>query len=329
MLGLCWQARGCSIPEHPAIDIVKTFLLLGPTASGKSAVAMALAERFPIEIVSIDSAQVYRMLDIGTAKPSEQERARVPHHLIDIVDPEDSYSAARFASDARRLIDEIRLRGRMPLLVGGTMLYAKALREGLHDLPAANAEVRADLDRRAAEQGWLAMHAWLAQFDPDTAARLAPGDSQRIQRAIEVFLLSGQPLSRWIAQARSNATPPLDTVRIALEPSDRSVLHARIEARFRSMLAAGLVDEVRRLRSSRPGLTADLPSMRSVGYRQAWTWLDQPSTLEALAATGVAATRQLAKRQLTWLRSDSERHVIDCLAPDGADQVARIIDREG
>jgi tRNA dimethylallyltransferase len=217
----------------------------------------------------------------------------------------------------------------MPLLVGGTMLYAKALREGLHDLPAANAEVRADLDRSAAEQGWPAMHAWLAQFDPDTAARLAPGDSQRIQRAIEVFLLSGQPLSRWIAQARSNATPPLDTVRIALEPSDRSVLHARIEARFRSMLAAGLIDEVRRLRSSRPGLTADLPSMRSVGYRQAWTWLDQPSTLEALAATGVAATRQLAKRQLTWLRSDSERHVIDCLAPDGADQVARIIDREG
>ncbi len=307
---------------------MKTLLLLGPTASGKSAVAMALAERFPIEIVSVDSAQVYRMLDIGTAKPSAQERARVPHHLIDIVEPEDSYSAARFAEDARRLIDDIRLRGRIPLLVGGTMLYAKALREGLHDLPAANAEVRADLDRRAAEQGWPAMHAWLARFDPDTAARLAPGDSQRIQRAIEVFVLSGQPLSRWIAQARSSVTPPLDTVRIALEPSDRSVLHTRIETRFRSMLAAGLVDEVKCLRRSRPGLTADLPAMRSVGYRQVWAWLDHPGPLEALAAAGVAATRQLAKRQLTWLRSDSERHVIDCLASDCADQVARIVDRQ-
>ena len=304
---------------------MKTILLLGPTASGKSAVAMALAERFAIEIVSVDSAQVYRGLDIGTAKPCAEERARVPHHLIDIVDPEDSYSAARFADDARRLINEIRARGRLPLLVGGTMLYAKALREGLHDLPPADPDVRADLDRRAAAQGWPALHRWLAEVDPDTAGRLAPGDSQRIQRALEVFLLTRHPLSRWITQARSGATPPLDTIRIALEPSDRSVLHARIETRFRGMLAAGLIDEVKGLRS-RPGLHAELPALRSVGYRQVWAWLDQPGPIESLAAAGVAATRQLAKRQLTWLRSDTERLVIDCLAPDCADQVARIID---
>lgn len=286
---------------------------------------MALAERFAIEIVSVDSAQVYRGLDIGTAKPCAQERARVPHHLIDIVDPEDSYSAARFADDARRLIDEIRSRGRLPLLVGGTMLYAKALREGLHDLPPADPDVRADLDQRAAAQGWPALHRWLSEVDPDTAGRLAPGDSQRIQRALEVFLLTGHPLSRWIAQARSGATPPLDTIRIALEPSNRSVLHARIETRFRGMLAAGLIDEVKGLRS-RPGLHAELPALRSVGYRQVWAWLDQPGPLESLAAAGVAATRQLAKRQLTWLRSDPDRSVIDCLAPDCTDQVARIID---
>lgn len=301
---------------------MRPVMLLGPTASGKSAVAMALAERFPVEIVSVDSAQVYRLLDIGTAKPSTAERARVPHHLIDIVDPEDSYSAARFAADARRLVSEISTRGRLPLLVGGTMLYAKALREGLHELPPASAALRAELDREADQVGWPALHARLAGVDPATAARLAPGDSQRIQRALEVYLLTGQPLSHWIAQQRSDAAPPLEAIRIALEPSDRSVLHKRIEARFRTMLAAGLIDEVRQLRE-RPTLHAALPALRSVGYRQVWAWLDQPGPMEALTHAGIAATRQLAKRQLTWLRSDPERVVIDCLAPDCADQVAR------
>ena len=301
---------------------MKPVMLLGPTASGKSAVAMALAERFPVEIVSVDSAQVYRLLEIGTAKPSRAERARVPHHLIDIVDPEDSYSAARFAADAHRLVTEISARGRLPLLVGGTMLYAKALREGLHELPPASAELRAELDREAEQIGWPALHTRLAGVDPATAARLAPGDSQRIQRALEVYLLTGQPLSHWIAQQRSDAAPPLEALRIALEPSDRSVLHARIETRFRAMLAAGLIDEVRQLRE-RPTLHSELPALRSVGYRQVWAWLDQPGPMEALANAGIAATRQLAKRQLTWLRSDPGRLVIDCLAPDCADQVAR------
>lgn len=303
---------------------MKPVMLLGPTASGKSAVAMALADRFPVEIISIDSAQVYRLLDIGTAKPDAAERARVPHHLIDIVDPEDTYSAARFAADARALIDAITARGRLPLLVGGTMLYAKALREGLHDLPAADLAIRAELDREAATLGWPALHTRLAKVDPDTAARLAPGDSQRIQRALEVYLASGAPLSQWIARARSSG-PQLDTVRIALEPSDRAALHARIDARFRAMLADGLIDEVRKLRD-RPGLHAGLPSMRSVGYRQAWAWLDQPGTIEDLAAAGIAATRQLAKRQLTWLRSDLERVVVDCLADDRVEQVTRLVE---
>ena len=301
---------------------MKPVMLLGPTASGKSAVAMALAERFPVEIVSVDSAQVYRLLDIGTAKPSRAERARVPHHLIDIIDPEDSYSAARFAADARRLVTEISARGRLPLLVGGTMLYAKALREGLHALPPASAELRTELDREAEQIGWPALHTRLAGVDPATAARLAPGDSQRIQRALEVYQLTGQPLSHWIARQRSDAAPPLEALRIALEPSDRSVLHARIETRFRAMLAAGLIDEVKQLRE-RPSLHPELPALRSVGYRQVWAWLDQPGPMEALTHAGIAATRQLAKRQLTWLRSDPERVVIDCLAPDCADQVAR------
>ncbi len=301
---------------------MKPVMLLGPTTSGKSAVAMALAERFPVEIVSIDSAQVYRLLDIGTAKPSTTERARVPHHLIDIVDPEDSYSAARFAADARRLVTEISARGRLPLLVGGTMLYAKALREGLHELPPASAELRAELDREAEQIGWPALRARLANNDPPPAARLAPGDSQRIQRALEVYLLTGQPLSYWIAQQRSDRAPALQALRIALEPSDRSMLHKRIETRFRAMLATGLIDEVRQLRE-RPTLHAALPALRSVGYRQGWAWRDRPGPMEALAHAGISATRQLAKRQLPWLRSDPGRVVIDCLAPDCADQVAR------
>lgn len=304
-------------------------LLLGPTASGKSAVAMALAERFPIEIISVDSAQVYLGLDIGTAKPSLEERARVAHHLIDLVEPEQSYSAARFASDARRLIAEVSARGKLPLLVGGTMLYARALREGLHELPAANPAIRAALDAQAVQFGWPALHERLARIDPHTAARLAPGDSQRIQRALEVYEASGQTLSDWLARAPQPAlTGQSAPVCIALEPSDRSALHARIAARFRSMIEAGLIDELRALRL-RPGLHAELPAMRSVGYRQVWAWLDEgaKAPLPDLLDRGIAATRQLAKRQLTWLRADVSRQVVDCLAPDRLEQVARIMSK--
>jgi tRNA dimethylallyltransferase len=303
---------------------MKPIMLLGPTASGKSAVAMMLAERFPVEIISVDSAQVYRLLDIGTAKPSAEERRQVPHHLIDILDPEEAYSAARFAADARQLIDNILSRGRLPLLVGGTMLYAKALRQGLHDLPPADSALRAELDQQAAEAGWPALHARLAVIDPVTAARLAPNDSQRIQRALEVHALTGKPLSQWIADPRDSAVPAFDCLRIALEPSDRSALHARIESRFRLMIERGLIDEVRHLRT-RPNLHPELPSMRSVGYRQVWAWLDAPTTLESLMALGTAATRQLAKRQLTWLRSDPDRVVIDCLSQNCVEQVRQHI----
>lgn len=299
-------------------------MLLGPTASGKSAVAAALAQTLPVEIISVDSAQVYRGLDIGTAKPDAAERARVPHHLIDILEPEEAYSAARFTNDAREIIEEVLARGHLPLLVGGTMLYARALREGLHDLPQADSIIRKSLDQEAAQFGWQALHARLAQIDPLTAARLAPGDSQRVQRALEVWMVSGKPLSDWLARSERGQSQPWSMLRIALEPSDRSVLHARIAARFRSMISAGLIDEVRTLRQ-RPHLHAQLPSMRCVGYRQVWEWLDTPEGIEALIARGSAATRQLAKRQLTWLRSDTERQVIDCLAPDVVEQVRQVI----
>ncbi|MGE0808629.1 MAG: tRNA (adenosine(37)-N6)-dimethylallyltransferase MiaA, partial [Burkholderiaceae bacterium] len=257
-------------------------MLLGPTASGKSALALTLAEQLPIEIISVDSAQVYREMDIGTAKPTPAERAAVPHHLIDLVDPADRYSAARFAADAQRLIEEIRGRGRLPLLVGGTMLYARALAEGLHELPGADAGVRARLDDEARALGWPALHARLAAADPTTAARLEPTDSQRIQRALEVLETTGRPLSDWLAQPAA-ATPMIEFVRLALEPSDRAELHRRIAARFSAMLEAGLVQEVQRLRA-RGDLHAALPSMRCVGYRQAWQWLDAGGAARDAAA---------------------------------------------
>ena len=319
-------------------------MLLGPTASGKSAVAMALAERLPIEIVTVDSAQVYRGMDIGTAKPSAAERAAVPHHLIDIVDPRDSYSAARFVADARAAIAQIRARGRLPLLVGGTMLYARALVEGLHPLPGADAAVRRRMEDEARALGWPALHARLARIDPVTAARVEPGDAQRIQRALEVFELSGKPMSEWLSRpattrggmgggmgeraptpgaSDANRGAPPAFVRIALEPSDRAVLHARIATRFRAMIAAGLVDEVRALRA-RGDLRAALPSMRCVGYRQVWAWLETGGgPIEPMIEAGIAATRQLAKRQLTWLRAMPDRIVVDCLAPD---PVAPVLD---
>ena len=298
-------------------------LLLGPTASGKSAIAMALAGALPLEIISVDSALVYRGMDIGTAKPSAAERRAVPHHLIDLIEPTQSYSAAQFAQDARRLIAEIRGRGRLPLLAGGTMLYAKALVEGLHDLPGADPALRARLDEEAARLGWPALHARLARVDPRSAARLEPMDAQRIQRALELYELTGEPMSALLErQSRSASTERFLT--IALEPSDRSVLHQRIAERFLKMLDEGFLDEVRRLRA-RGDLHPGLPSMRCVGYRQAWEYLDGQCDRDTMIARAIAATRQLAKRQLTWLRSMPQRQVVDCLAPDAVRQVQALV----
>lgn len=295
--------------------------LAGPTASGKTAVALALAQRLPLEIISVDSALVYRGMDIGTAKPSAAERAAVPHHLIDILDPTGSYSAAAFAADAQRLAAEIRARGRLPLLVGGTMLYFKALRDGIDAMPAADPDVRLGLEARAAVEGWPALHAELARIDPVTAARLAPADSQRVQRALEVFLVSGRPLSAWhqAKDASQREAWPM----VSLEPASRAWLHARVAERFDAMLAAGFVDEVRALRA-RGDLGPELPSMRCVGYRQAWAAL-AAEDLRPLRNEGIAATRQLAKRQLTWLRSMPDRQVVACDAPDAlANALARL-----
>ena len=285
--------------------------LTGPTASGKSALALAIAARWPVEIISVDSALVYCGMDIGSAKPSAVEQAAVPHHLIDILEPTERYSAARFVADAQRLIGEIHGRGRHALLVGGTMLYFKALMQGLDAMPGADAGVRAALDARAASVGWPALHAELQRIDAATAARLNPNDAQRIQRAMEVWQLSGKPLSAWQGQAQMGGLPlPL----LSLEPASRAWLHGRIAERFDAMLAAGLVNEVSGLRA-RGDLHALLPSMRCVGYRQAWAALDG-GDLRPLREQGVAATRQLAKRQLTWLRSMTERQVIECDAPE-------------
>ncbi len=281
---------------------LRCLCLAGPTASGKTAAALAIAQawqsRRPVEIVSVDSALVYRGMDIGTAKPSAAERAIAPHHLIDVIEPTEAYSAARFVGDAQRLIGEINARGRLPLLVGGTMLYFKALFEGLDAMPAADRGVRAALAEQLERDGLHALYRELQRVDPVTAARLKPADQQRIQRALEVHRVSGQPLSSFHRlKAEPAALPPL----ISLEPDDRAWLHQRIEARFAQMLELGLVDEVRRL-AARGDLHADLPSMRCVGYRQTWEALEA-GDLSALPERGIAATRQLAKRQLTWLRS--------------------------
>jgi len=293
-------------------------LLLGPTASGKTAAALALAQVLPVEIISVDSALVYRDMDIGTAKPSEAEQAQCPHHLIDVVSPEEAYSAARFRADAVRLMDEIVARGRVPVLAGGTMLYFKALRDGLSALPAADAALRREIDEEAARLGWPALHAALARLDPDAAARLEPGDAQRIQRALEIVRLTGRPLADSYAQ-REMAAPALRLLPIALVPSERAVLHARIAKRFDLMLAAGLVDEVRALRA-RYRLDPAMPSMRCVGYRQVWEYLDGEADLDTMRFRGIAATRQLAKRQLTWQRQFRETWPelveLDCLRPD-------------
>jgi tRNA dimethylallyltransferase len=303
--------------------------IAGPTASGKTAAALAIAARWPVEVISVDSALVYRGMDIGTAKPSAAERAAVPHHLIDVVDPVDSYSAAQFVADAQTLIADIRARGRTPLLVGGTMLYLKALMEGLDEMPPADATVRQRLEAEALAVGWPAMHQRLQAVDAVTAQRLAPNDAQRIQRALEVFEVSGQPLSAWHAAPRApHHNPIAHGALLSLEPSDRAWLHQRIALRFGQMLDAGLVDEVRRLRA-RGDLHAELPSMRCVGYRQVWEALDthgdalQGKPLAECRERGVFATRQLAKRQLTWLRSMPTRTVVACDPPNALAQTLR------
>ena len=289
---------------------VAAVLLMGPTCSGKSALALDLARRWPVEIVSVDSANVYRGLDIGTSKPTPADRAAVPHHLIDICDPKDAYSAGRFRRDALALIDAIRARGRVPLLVGGTMLYFRALRHGMAPLPEANADVRARLDRRAREHGWRALHAELARLDPPAAARIHATDSQRIQRALEVIELTGRRLSELHAETDAGG---LRYAAFALLPFERDALYQRIDARFEAMIAAGLVDEVRALRA-RGDLSPDLPSMRSVGYRQVWNHLAGECGLERAIEAGQRATRNLAKRQLTWLKGERDLVWIRSLA---------------
>ena len=298
--------------------------LAGPTASGKTAAALAVARAYPVEIISVDSALVYRGMDIGTAKPSAAELASVPHHLINIRDPLHAYSAAEFVHDAQTLIRQIAARNRLPLLVGGTMLYFKALFDGIDPMPPAQPALRAAIEAEAQHKGWPAMHTELAQVDPVTAARLAPADSQRIQRALEVYRASGLPLSHFHARS---ATPAPSTVPlVSLEPLDRVWLHARIAQRFDAMLAAGFIDEVRALRA-RGDLHADLPSMRCVGYRQAWETLDGLWGMDSLRERGIAATRQLAKRQITWLRAMPQRQVVDCQADNATEQVLRAVER--
>ncbi|MFZ5522440.1 MAG: tRNA (adenosine(37)-N6)-dimethylallyltransferase MiaA [Pseudomonadota bacterium] len=363
----------------------RAIALAGPTASGKTACALALARHRPIEVISVDSALIYRGMDIGTAKPSTAEQAAVPHHLIDIIDPAQAYSAARFVADANRLIDDIRARGRLPVLVGGTMLYFKALYSGLDALPESDPEVRAQLDREATERGWPALHAELARVDPITAARLAPNDAQRIQRALEVWRSSGRPLSSFHTGRFASTTEPaampgkeadadadadagvgagdsVDDARggglnpgpprvalaaahdepasalatiplLSLEPGNRAWLHQRIAQRFHAMLAEGFIEEVRALRA-RGDLHPGLPSVRCVGYRQAWEALDAasdgpltPSVQQALAERGIAATRQLAKRQLTWLRSMPHRQVLLCDEPNLEARFIQAVDR--
>ena len=285
-------------------------VILGPTASGKSALSLELAKRFPVEIISMDSALVYRGMDIGTAKPTLEERAVCPHHLIDIRDIGESYSAADFLEDAVRLVKEIRARGRYPLIVGGTMLYAKALRDGINKMPSTSPEVRMAVASEAETLGWPAMHAQLAEVDPQTAARLSPNDSQRIGRALEVYRMTGRPLSAFHAEA--SKAPPFETLTVGLLPQDRKALHQRIEERFDLMLADGFLDEMRQL-MQREDYDPESPAMRAVGYRQAIDFLEGRTDWAGFHLAGVAATRQLAKRQMTWMRSMPDVTLLDPL----------------
>ncbi len=312
------------VANNPSLP--PAILLLGPTASGKTDLALRLvdqfADRHPIDLISVDSALVFKDMNIGTAKPDADTLKRYPHALVDVMTPEESYSAARFREDALAAMAESTARGHIPLLVGGTMLYIKALLEGLSDLPQANATLRAEIDARAQQQGWPAIHAELAMLDPTTAARLAPNDSQRIQRALEICLLSGRPASALYAEQQQQTAPPYRFLSLALLPSDRSWLHERIALRFRLMLQQGFVEEVAALRA-KYSLNADLPSMRCVGYRQAWEMLEGTLPAKELEERGIYATRQLAKRQITWLKNSIGCEPFDCLQNDNAGLMGR------
>jgi len=300
--------------------------LMGPTASGKTGTAVDLYSKLPVELISVDSALVYQDMNIGTAKPDAETLAIAPHHLIDIIPPTEVYSAANFRNDALRLMTDITARGKVPLLVGGTMLYFKALQGGLSNLPEANAEVRQGIEHEAATLGWPAMHAKLAEVDPETAARLQPNDVQRIERALEVYRLTGQSMTA-LHQASVGEALPYRLLKIALVPSDRKVLHERIALRFDQMLADGFIDEVKVLLKKYPELNSDSTSMRCVGYRQALEYLAGHYDENELRDRGIFATRQLAKRQLTWLRSMDDVVAIDCLNPNLHASVAAEINR--
>ena len=303
--------------------VPEAVLLAGPTCAGKTALALELAEHFPVEIVSVDSAQVYRGMDVGTSKPSAVIRARVPHHLIDVCDPAERYSAGRFRRDALELIPAIRARGRVPLLVGGTMLYFRALTRGIAPLPEADPGLRAQIDERARRMGWPALHAELVVCDPQAAARIRPADGQRIQRALEVLHLTGERLSELQLRAEP---PPFALVSFALMPRDRAGLYAKIDQRFVEMMAEGFLEEVRALRA-RGDLDPDLPSLRSVGYRQLWSHLEGACGLDEAVAAGQRATRNLAKRQLTWLRSEPSWNPIHTLEEQELAPILRVMGR--
>ena len=317
---------GSFIQKVSIMNQAKVIAIMGPTASGKTAAALEIAKHIPSEIISVDSALVYRDMNIGTAKPSAEELASAPHHLIDIIDPAESYSVAQFRKDTERLVQDIQSRGKLPILVGGTMMYFNALKNGLDDLPGADPAIRAELDAEAERIGVPGLHARLAEIDPDTAARLKPNDSQRIQRALEIYAISGETMSTLFAR-QTKAGPAFDMLAVSLEPSDRSVLHQRIALRFDLMLQNGFIDEVKMLKQ-RPALHANLPSIRCVGYRQAWDYLDQLISYDDMRERGIIATRQLAKRQLTWLRSMPERIVIDCLSPNPPAQILQLAQQQ-
>ncbi|NLY64217.1 MAG: tRNA (adenosine(37)-N6)-dimethylallyltransferase MiaA [Alcaligenaceae bacterium] len=305
--------------SHPENRHSPIICIAGPTAAGKSASVLAIAQRWPIEIINVDSATIYQGMDIGTAKPSKEEQAQTPQHLLDIRDPAQTYSAAEFTKDASTLIRQIQVRGRLPVLAGGTMMYYKALREGLHELPSASTEIRQELDAFAKKNGWPALHAELQKVDPLTAARLAPNDSQRVQRAMEIYKITGQPMSALLTLP-TNSPGQFHYQTISLEPANRLALHERIAMRFMQMLEKGFVEEVAQLKR-RPDLHPDLPSIRCVGYRQIWGHLEGEYGLAEATEKGIAATRQLAKRQITWLRAQPERIQIDCMGNNVPDQV--------